>query len=137
MKNIIIPNKELRLLSNQLQGFNQGYSVIQIKSLDKVIQTMELSLADFNDGLKKILSIVVSQLNEKERQEGEAEKQKQLEEFLNTKGEELVTCSFEDSDLEFIKSIWTRIGTFSGSKEAREAIIKIDEALNTEPVFTK
>ena len=131
MKNISLPNKELRLLSNQLQNFNVGYTVQQIRLLDKIIRSMEVILQPFNEGLTKILSIVVSQLNEKEKAEGEATKQQKLEEYLKTDGDKLVTVSLEDAEFDFVKLVWSKMATFSGSKEAREAVIKIDDAIES------
>jgi hypothetical protein len=138
MKAIALTNKELRLLSNQLQNFNVGYTVQQIRSLDKVIQSVELVLQPFNEGLNKILSIIVSQVNEKEKAEGEATKQKKLEEYLKTDGDKKVTVSLEDAEYEFVKLVWSKMATFSGIKEAREAVIKIDDAIQLaeQGVFT-
>ena len=138
MKNIILPAKELRLLTNQLENFNVGYTVPQIRSLNKVLIVMEENLKPFNEGLKKIQSVIVSQVNEKEKAEGEAKKQKEFEEFIRTEGEKKVTCALEDVDFEFVKLIWSKMSTFSGVKEAREAVLKIDDAIlnASEPVFT-
>ncbi|MBZ5529725.1 MAG: hypothetical protein LAN71_17750 [Acidobacteriia bacterium] len=134
MKNIILPAKELRLLSSQLQNFNTGYTVPQIRSLDKVIRIMETTLEPFEEKLKKILT-KVSEGNEKER---DIKKQQELEEFMKSEGEKAVSCSFEDVDFEFIKLVWEKMATLSGQKEAREAILKIDDAIQgaKEPIFT-
>jgi hypothetical protein len=137
MKNISLPNKELRVLSAQLQNFNQGFTVTQIRSLDKVVRTMESVIQPFTEGLDKILHTVVSQINEAEKAEGEAKKNKDLEDFINTKGEEKVTCALEDSDFEFVKLIWSRMGSLRGDKDTRELVIKIDNAINgADGVFT-
>ena len=99
---------------------------------------MEEALKPFNDGLKKIQSVIVSQVNEKEKAEGEAKKQKEFEEFIKVEGEKKVTCALEDVDFEFVKIVWSKMATFSGVKEAREAVLKIDDAIQgaSEPVFT-
>lgn len=138
MKNIILPAKELRLLANQLENFNVGYTVPQIRSLNKVLVVMEDSLKPFTDGLKKIQSVIVSQVNEKEKAEGEAKKQAEFNEFIKTEGEKKVTCALEDVDFEFVKLVWSKMSTFSGIKEAREAVLKIDDAIEgaSEPVFS-
>jgi len=137
MKNIILPAKELRLLANQLENFNVGYTVPQIRSLNKVLVVMEEILKPFNEGVKKIQNTLVSQVNEKEKAEGEAKKQKEFEEFIKVEGEKKVTCALEDVDFEFVKAVWNKMSTFSGVKEAREAVLKIDDAIQgaTTPVF--
>jgi hypothetical protein len=137
MKNIIIPNKELRLLSNQLQTFNVGYTVNQIRSLDKVIRIMEEVNKSFTEGLEGIMNIPVSTIPEKKK-EDEEKKAKDLDSYITGEGAKKVTCSFEDSDYEFIKLVWSKIATFSGQKEARDAVLIIDDAINSanEPVFT-
>lgn len=137
MKNIILPAKELRLLANQLENFNVGYTVPQIRSLNKVLTVIEEVLKPFNEGVKKIQSVIVSQVNEKEKAEGEAKKQAEFNEFIKTEGEKKVTCALEDVDFEFIKLVWSKMSTFSGVKEAREAVLKIDDAIEgaSEPVF--
>ncbi len=139
MRNIILPNKELRLLSAQLQNFNQGYTVEQIRSLDRVVRTMETTLKPFADGLDKLSRILVSQLSEKAKQEGEAKKQEKIVKYFDTEGNKTANCSLEDIDFEFVKAVWSRMSTFSGAKEAREAILKIDDAIRSaeEPVFKK
>jgi hypothetical protein len=138
MKNISLPNKELRVLSAQLQNFNQGFTVAQIKSLDKVVRIMESVLQPFSEGLDKIIRSVINQVDEKEKAEGEAKKQKELEDFVNTEGEKKVTCTLEDPDFEFVKQVWSRMGNLRGDKDTRELVIKIDNAINGvgEPVFT-
>lgn len=117
------------MLSGQLQQFNQGFTVPQIRSLDKVIKVIEVALKPFTDGLNKILIVESSYANEKEKQENEAKKQNQIQAFINTEGEKKVTCPFEDTDFEFIRMIWSKMSSLSGAKEAREAIIKIDDAI--------
>jgi len=140
MKNIILPNKELRLLSGQLQNFNAGFTVQQIRSLDRVVRVMETILQPFTEGINKILSgtePISETATEKEKAEIEAKKAKELEDYLKTKGEEKVTCPIEDTGFEFIKMVWSKMSSLSGLKEARETIIKIDDAIqgaNT-PVF--
>ncbi len=138
MKNIILPNNELRLLSGQLQNFNTGYTVPQIRSLDKVIRVMETTLQPFTDGLEGLLKVVVPQGNDKDRIEAENKKQEEIESYLKRDGEKIVTCPIEDVDFEFIKMVWSKMATLSGTKEAREAIIKIDDAIQgaKEPVFS-
>jgi len=137
MKNISLPNKELRLLSGQLQNLDTGYTIPQIRSLDKVIRIIETTLKPFADGLDKILSVGVSQASEEEKQKGELKKQKELEDYFKTEGNKKVICSFEDVDFEFIKMVWSKMSTFRGQKEVREAVIRIDDAIQyaNEPIF--
>lgn len=138
MKNIILPNKELRLLSIQLQNFNSGYTVQQIRSLNNVVTAIEIVLKPFEDKLDEISRVIVSQVNEEEKQKDQAKKDAEIDDFFKTEGVKLVTCTLQDPDFEFIKIIWSRMNTLSGSKPAREAIIAIDNAIKstTEPVFS-
>lgn len=139
MKTIVLPNKELRLLSGQLQNFQAGFTVQQIRSLDRVIKVMEETLKPFTEGLNKILIIESSYKNEQEKIDNEAKKENALNLFINTEGEKKMTCSFIDEDFEFIKLVWSKMVSLRGTQEAREAIIKIDDALTgaSEPVFDK
>lgn len=137
MRNLILPNKELRILSGQLQNFNQGYNVLQIRSLQRIVSNIEDKTKTFTDGLTKLFSMIVRNTSKEEHDEDEVIKQREISDYMETKGNELVTCSFQDEDFELIKTIWGRMGTLSGTKEAREAIIKIDDAIQgvTEPTF--
>jgi len=139
MKNISLPQKELRLLSAQLQNFQQGYTVQQIRSLDRIIKITDEVLKPFVEGLNKILINDQSHNNEKEKQEFEIKKQSLIEAYFNLEGNKEVNCSFIDEDFDFVKSVWLRMGTLNGTKEAREAILKIDDAIQgaKEPVFEK
>jgi hypothetical protein len=134
MRNIIIPNKELRLLANQLQNFSAGYTVSQIRSLDKVIRIMNEKSEPFTEGLEKIVNITSDQ-----SPEDKAKKQNEIDDYLKKEGTKKITCAFDNEDFEFIKSTWLRIASFSGQEEARESILIIDEAINksSEPVFNK
>lgn len=138
MRTIALPNKDLRLLSLQLQNYNQGFTVDQIKLLDKVVRNMEMVLKDFMDKFNKLAGIIVSNVNEDERTKEEFDKQQKINKYLNEEGNETATVSLEDNEFEFVKAVWAKIGTFSGIGEAREAILKIDEAINksVEPIFT-
>jgi len=137
MKNIILPNKELRLLSGQLQNFNAGYTVQQIRSLDKVVRIMETTLRPFNEGLDKIVNEVKAVVSPEDEKKIDEKRRLEAEDYLKTKGEEKVTCPIEDIDFEFIKMVWSKMSSLSGLKEARESIIKIDDAIQgaTTPVF--
>ena len=130
MKQIVLPFKELRLLANQLQSFNQGYTVKEIRSLDNVSKVIENALKDFNKGLSAILISDASYKDEKEHETNEQAKQQRLQEFLETEGAKPATVTFDPEDLLFIKTIWGKMTNLSGIKEAREAVIKIDNALN-------
>lgn len=138
MKNIILPNKELQLLANQLQNFQTGYTVQQIRSLDKVIRTIEEQLKPFTDGLKKILETPIEGSTPEDKAKNEEKKQKAVEEYMKTKGSEKLTCTLEDTDMEFVRLIWSRMASLNGQREARETIIKIDDAIQgaSAPVFT-
>lgn len=128
MKQIAIPTKELRLLSLQLQNFNQGFTVDQIRSLDKSIATIDKVIQLFNTKLKE--------LSDKPRKEGDNE---ELNSYFETEGNKVITCSFEDVDFEFVKAVWNKMSGLSGNDVARKAILIIDDAIKAvvEPTFAK
>lgn len=139
MKAIALPNKELRLLSGQLQNFNQGYTVAQIRSLDKVVRAMEEILKPFTDEIENIVKGPMAFSTQEEREKLEKERDERLQKYVETEGNKIVSVSFEDQDFTFVKEVWSRMGSLNGQKEARETILKIDDAITkaTEPVFTK
>ena len=139
MKNISLPNKELRLLSGQLQNFNQGYTVPQIRSLDNVIKVLEQTIKPFTDEIENIVKGPIAFSTQEEREKLEKERDERLQKYVETEGNKIVSVNFEDVDFEFIKQVWSKMGSLSGQKEARETILKIDDAITkaTEPVFTK
>ena len=139
MKAIALANKELRLLSGQLQNFQSGYTVEQIRSLDKVVRVMEEAVKKYVEGIDVIVKGPIAFSTPEEKQKLEQEKDEQLMEYIKTEGNKVVSISLEDTDLDFVKSVWVKMGSLSGMKEAREAIIKIDDAIKEakEPVFTK
>jgi hypothetical protein len=126
MKQIALPTKELRLLSLQLQNFNQGFTVDQIRSLDKAVAVMDKVLQPFNSKLKE--------LNDKPRIQGD---DAELNEFIDKEGSKTVSCSFEDADFEFVKLVWNKMSGLSGNDVARKAILIIDDAIKAvvEPTF--
>lgn len=128
MKQIAIPTKELRLLSLQLQNFNQGFTVDQIRSLDKSIATIDKVIQLFNTKLKE--------LSDKPRKEGDNE---ELNSYFETEGNKVITCTFEDVDFEFVKAVWNKMSGLSGNDVARKAILIIDDAIKAvvEPTFAK
>jgi hypothetical protein len=138
MKQIALPNKELRLLSGQLQNFQSGYTVEQIRSLDKVVRVMEEAIKEYVDGIGNIVKGPIAFSTPEEKAKLEKEQDEQLMEYIKTEGNKVVSISLEDTDLDFVKSVWAKMGALSGAKEAREAIIKIDDAIKEakEPVFT-
>jgi Tfp pilus assembly PilM family ATPase len=125
MKNISLPNKELRLLSLQLQNFQSGYTVDQIRSLDKAISAIDKVIQPFNTKLKE--------LSLKEKKDDT-----ELNDYIETEGSKIVTCSFEDTDFEFVKLVWNKMSGLSGNDVARKAILIIDDAIKAvvEPTFT-
>jgi len=139
MKAIALPNKELRLLSLQLQSFNQGYTVEQIRLLDKIIRNVETILKPFNDSLEKINKMEIKEGTEVEKIESQRKKEHAFNELISNEGEKEVTISVEDQEFNFIQAVWNKTATFSGISEARGSIIKIDDVLNhpTEKVFTE
>lgn len=138
MKAIALANKELRLLSGQLQNFQAGYTVEQIRSLDKVVRVMEEAVKDYVQGIDDIIKAPIAFSTPQEKEKLEKEKDDSLMEYVKTVGNKVVSVSLEDTDLDFVKSVWAKMGSLSGMKEAREAIIKIDDAITNskEPVFT-
>ncbi len=127
MKAIALPIKDLRLLSNQIQNFQGGYTVEQIRLLDKACSAMDVVLKDFNAGLKKVV--------DKPKKAGDV---KEIEDYVEKEGSKVVTCDFEDADFKFIESVWAKMAGFSGQDIARKAIISIDDAIKSasSPTFS-
>lgn len=130
MKIFTLPNRELRLLSGQLQNFKVGYTVEQIRLLDRVIKTINSSIKPFEDAL-------TAKVSELEKEKDEEAKNKTLENFLDTEGVKEIVITFEDVDFDFIKLIWSNMANMSGGADARSAIIKIDDAIKnaSDPTF--
>lgn len=129
MKVITIPNRELRVLSNQLQNYKLGFTIAEIRTLDRVVRTMEDVLKPFEE----------KYATEKEKKyENNKEREAALNDFLNTVGKEEVACTLEEADFTFVKNLWLKMAGISGTAVIREAVIVIDDALNNagEPVFT-
>ena len=126
MKNISLPNKELRLLSGQLQNFQAGYTVEQIRLLDRVVSNMNLVLNPFIMGGNEL----AKKIKEKNGEEN-------MKKYMDEEGDKLVNMIFHDPDFEFLKLIWSKMSSLSGQPEARKSIIIIDDAIKavTEPVF--
>ena len=139
MKAIALTNIDLRILSGQLQNYQAGYTVAQIRLLDKVVGKMEEQLEPFVKGLKDITSGPIAFSTQEEREKLEKEQDDRVQEYAKAEGQKIQSVSFEDSEFEFIKQVWLRMGSLSGMKEARETIMKIDDAIEaaTEPVFDK
>ena len=139
MKNISLPNIELRILSGQLQNYQAGYTVAQIRLLDKVVRKMEDQLEPFIKGLNDITKGPIAFSTQEEREKLEKEQNDKLVKFGEEEGKKVISVSFEDTEFDFIKQVWARMGSLSGMKEARETIIKIDDAIEStkEPVFDK
>jgi malate synthase len=134
MRAIALPTKELRLLSLQLQNFQSGYTVEQIRLLDKAVSSIDKVVQPFNAKLKE--------LNDKQKKISPAEPayddvQKELNDYVETEGNKLVSCSFEDTDFEFVKAVWSKMSGLSGNEMARKSILTIDDAIKAvvEPTF--
>lgn len=136
MKNIILPNKELHLLSGLLQRFNAGYTVEQIRSLDTVVRAVEMAIKPFVEGMKKITEINTESTKtdpQEKLQDSETllkQKEEKFAKYMEKEGNEVSSIPLEDKEIDFVKTIWTKMSTLNGLPEAREAIIKIDDALN-------
>ena len=126
MKNISLPNKDLRILSLQIQSFQQGYTVEQIRLLDSVISS-----------INKVLEPFDTKINEFKAKPKNEENDEELNKFFDIEGSKIVTCEFEDAHFDFIKKIWDSMGNLSGQEIARREIIVIDDALKavSNPVF--
>lgn len=125
MKQIALPIKELQLLSNQIQNFQGGYTVEQIRLLDKVCQSMDKVLSPFSSKLKEL------------SQKGKEDDNAEFDEFIEKEGGKVSPCAFEDADFEFLKAVWSKMSGLSGASIARKAIITIDDAMKTasDPTF--
>jgi DNA-binding transcriptional MerR regulator len=137
MMQIAFTAKDLRLLSIQLQKFDQGYTVAQIRSLDKVVTSMELLLKDYSDGLNNLLNEKITGETDEEKQKSELELRKKLEDFVEVEGNKKISLMIEDEDLNFVRMFWSKLSNLNGNKDVRKAVISIDDALNnaTKSIF--
>jgi len=126
MKAIALPIKELRLLSLQLQNFQGGFTVEQIRLLDKAITCMDEVVKGFDAKVMKMTDEIKAVLEAKKDPKEENDK---LESFMNKEGNKVVECALEDSDYEFVKAIWNKMAGFSGAGIARKSIITVDDAI--------
>jgi len=126
MMHIALPQKELRLLGFQIQKFEQGYTVEQIRILDKIVSNINKALEDFSVKIKDI----------KENKEITDE---EVTKFFEEEGSKMADLALEDDEFQFVMLIWSRMNTLSGDELVRKSIIIIDDALKsaTQPVFNK
>ena len=83
---------------------------------------MRTALEPFSKELQKVLEMETKE-NEK--------KEELVNEVMEKKGSEEVTCEFEDMDFEFIKNLWGKMQGLAGQDEVRGMVIKIDDALKS------
>ena len=123
---IALPNKELRLLGFQLQQFGQGYTVDQIRQLDKVVSSINTVLEDFNTKIKEI-------------KENKDITEEELNKFFKEEGDKTADVLIEDDEYQFIMAVWTKMNGLSGDDLVRKSILVIDDALKSasQPVFNK
>ena len=115
MKEIELTKRELRVLSLQLENKADGFTVKQLRQLDKVLGMFESYVKDYNDGLndvsarfrEKIRSLDSSNPNYSSLVQ---ELNNQLVEEVNgfdlLVGRNEVLIEVEDTDFDFVKGLW-------------------------------
>jgi len=115
MMHIALPQKELRLLSFQIQKFPAGYTVEQIRILDKVMSSVNSVLEDFTNKIEAI------------KQDKDITEEK-MNMFFEEDGNKIADLHLEEDEFQFLSQIWTRMGGLSGDELVRKSIIVIDDA---------
>lgn len=121
MKTLSFSKKQLRILTLQLQQTGDGFTIPQLRSLDKVLTVMEKPIEDFNSKITDLLRTSTS--------ENQEEVNSAMETLLSFHGSEEVNLELEDADFDFIKTQWSATKGFKGDKEVREIVIAIDDIL--------
>jgi hypothetical protein len=129
MKQIVLPNREMRLLANNLQVYNKGYTIAEIRLLDKVILRFNTALKLYDDNVVKLENSL--------KEEKDNIKIEEIKKNIEDEDIREITCVFEDPEFNFVKSIWGQMAGFRGTDDVRSLIIKIDNAIQavSEPIF--
>ncbi len=118
MKTITLSAQELRILTLQIQAKGDGYSIGQLRQLDKVLDVLEEPIESYNASVEILAKENPEDLNQK------------LENLTVLPENQNKIVEIEDSDFDFVKELWSQTQGFLGNSEARKVILAIDDALN-------
>lgn len=138
MKQIKLSKRALRILSLQLQQKGEGFTIKQIRQLDKVLDVVEPELKEYDEAIEKVLSESREKINKIDKEsvnysilfkEVDREASKEVEKIDEEYGVAEVKLKLEDSDFDFLKEQWTPTKGLAGNKSTRKVIIAIDDAI--------
>lgn len=132
MKTVILTRYQASLLSNQLERKVDGFTVKQLRQLNKILDKFEEPLKEYRKQVKEMSDNYQKKLASVEQEIRGAvviEYNKLTDEWNKAEGIKEDSYEFEDGDFDFLKELWSKTNGFMGIKEARDVILKIDDAL--------
>lgn len=133
MKQINLSKAEGRILSQQITAKTEGFTIKQLRLLDKIDLVFDSQLTDYNkpidDMIEKAKEEIKENPDDKNVQLVNATLNENLDAYTETEGIKSVTFLFEDEQFNFIKEIWEASGGFKGDKKIRKYTLSIDDAI--------
>lgn len=132
MKQFILSKAAARVIYIQLEGKGEGYTIKQIRLLDKIMIPFETVLTGYNSKI----DTRIEQAKEELRQNPDDQEiinesmNNDLDSITENEGKELITINLEDEQFIFIKEIWDAISGFRGGKDVRRLVLEVDDSLN-------
>lgn len=133
MKQITLSKASTRNLSQQLDGKADGFTVKQLRMLDRIQTTIEDAIGDYNKPIDDLVKAAQKDLandpSPEHTQEVNTKLNTALDEYTEKYGAEKVNLLFEDEQFSFIKDIWDAASGFRGNLAARKILLEIDDSL--------
>ena len=111
MKTVRLTKQQARLLRMQIEGKESGYTIGDLRKVDKFLAAMDKLTADYDEKIDAISN---------------AEEVEALDDNL---GSEEISFSVEDAWFDCVKSAWKSVKNWMGNKKARALILAIDDSL--------
>lgn len=133
MKQITLSINALNNLKSNLEGKGDGFTIKQLRLLDKIITAIEPFVADYASKIdarvKQAQDSAAENATEFQVQQINTLLNKDLDALVAGEGAAQVTVSFEDDWFALIKEIWDNSQGFRGNDAARKVLLDIDTAL--------
>jgi len=139
MKQITLKKKDARVLTIQLENKQDGYSVADLRKLDKfILNVLEKATEDYDKKIEELNKEMQSKLKELDTSDSNyqlkanqlnVEQGVKLNKVNDTIGEEEVKVEFEGDSFDVIKTFWETMSNVRASKDARKTILRIDDAI--------